>query len=86
MQLIRSAAGLVGIISVVGIMLVEIVSNRPLLWVADETTGRVCPALYLARTSEHWLYYTTVANCTVSWAFAAVLGIACLILLGTVRR
>ncbi len=86
MSLIRTVTGVVALVSIIGIMLVEVVSNRPLLWVADEASSRVCPALYLAKPSEHWLYYTTLANCTVSWIFAAVLGMACLILLITIHR
>lgn len=74
-------AGLAAIASVAGIMLVEVFVNRPATFEPDEMAGRVCPALYLARPSSHWLYYTTPTYCAVSWSFAGMLFLACLFLL-----
>jgi hypothetical protein len=73
--------GIMGIGAVAGIMLLEVITNRPAAFEPDPISGRVCPALFLARTSSHWLYYTTPTYCAVSWAFAGVLLLACLLLL-----
>jgi len=61
-------------------MLVEVISDRPQSFVAIPSEGRVCQALYLVRASSHWFYYTTSGACTLSWSFAVVLLIACLML------
>src|SRR5690242_16665356 len=73
-------AGCVAIAALVGIMLVEVITNRPKSFVAIPSVGRVCQALYLNKYSGHWFYYTTPGACHLSWGFAFVLLIACLML------
>lgn len=61
-------------------MLIDFVTDRPKSFVPIPAAGRVCPAFYWARPSGEWFYYTTPGACTLSWSFAAVLLIACLML------
>jgi hypothetical protein len=79
--MISRMAGITAIVSLAGIMLVEVFTNRPAMFDPDQITGRVCPALYLARPSSYWLYYTTPTYCAVSWGFAGILFLAGLFLL-----
>jgi hypothetical protein len=72
--------GCVALAALVGMMLVEVITNRPKSFVAIPSVGRVCQAFYLNKYSAHWFYYTTSGACTLSWGFAAVLLIACLML------
>jgi hypothetical protein len=78
-------AGCVLLAAIIGVMLVEIVSNRPMRFIPDQSTGRACPALYLVRLSGHLFYYTTSAPCTASWSFALMGFAAALYLFGAPR-
>ncbi len=80
MAKIKAVAPIVMILSLIGIMLVEIATNRPVRFAADPLAGRVCPALFVAKPSEYWLYYTTPGACALSWSFVAALLIAAMFL------
>jgi hypothetical protein len=75
-------AGCLVLCSVVGIMLIDVVADRPQSFLPIPAAGRVCAALHFGApgTYHNWFYYTTSGWCGLSWSFAVVLLIACMIL------
>lgn len=78
-------AGIVLLAAIIGVMGVEIISNRPVRTAPDEATGRVCPAFHFFTRplSAPLIYYTTATPCTISWSFVIVGAAAILSLLGS---
>jgi hypothetical protein len=76
------AASCLVIASVVGIMLVDVVADQPKSFVPIPAAGRVCAAPHVGApgTYHNLFYYTTSGWCDLSWSFAVVLLIACMIL------
>jgi hypothetical protein len=72
--------GCVVLAAVVGIILVDVVADRPESFVPIPAAARVWAAPHLGApgTYHNWFYYTTAGWCALSWSFAVVLLIACL--------
>lgn len=81
-----TAAGAILLAAIMGVMAVELISNRPVRLVPEPSTGRVCPAFhFFTRPPGPLLYYTTDTPCTVSWSFVLV-GLAAAMYLLASRR
>lgn len=79
----RSASGVLALISVVGIMLTQVAAtwDIPISLVPNQLTGRVYPAVYWFKFSSHWFFYTTPIYCSIAWTFTGLLAASCLVLL-----
>ena len=79
MIVIRVVATLVVMVCWAGLMLIEIVTNNPPHWAPDPVTGHTCPAFLLVFPNYHDFYYATPLDCSISWSFAGIGGIALLV-------